>query len=150
VIAAVRRPWLNTAADLIYNVLARAGWRSAAENYSAGTVRQSHRARGARRILLVLGDVWRDGGFCHASLRSPATAGLRQREWDGADGYKQKQIKRASEKMRFDGRVNLFFHGSGVVCSNADLPRCKIIFLEWDTFLVRAAKTCQHFSQNFL
>jgi len=35
---------------------------------------------------------------------------LRQRKWDSADGQKQKQVKRASDKMRFDGGINLFFH----------------------------------------
>jgi len=35
---------------------------------------------------------------------------LRQCEWDRADGHEQKQIKRASDKVRFDGGINLFFH----------------------------------------
>ena len=35
---------------------------------------------------------------------------LRQREWNRAHSHKQKQIKSASDKMRFDGGVNLFFH----------------------------------------
>jgi hypothetical protein len=35
---------------------------------------------------------------------------LRQRERDRTDGKKQKQIKSASDKMRFDGGINLFFH----------------------------------------
>jgi hypothetical protein len=71
-------------------------------NYSTGGARQNHWARGARQIF-VRGGVWRG----HASFRSVP---LRQREWDRADGHKQKQIKRASEKMRFDSGVNLFFH----------------------------------------
>jgi hypothetical protein len=51
----------------------------------------------------------------HTSLRSPATAGLRQREWDCADGDKCKQDKCASKNLRFDRRVNLFFHFFGLV-----------------------------------
>ena len=35
---------------------------------------------------------------------------LRQREWDRANSDKQKQIEPASDKMRFDRRVNLLFH----------------------------------------
>jgi hypothetical protein len=35
---------------------------------------------------------------------------LRQRKWDSADGQKQKQVKRASDKMSFNGGINLFFH----------------------------------------
>ena len=45
-----------------------------------------------------------------ALLGSPATAGLCQREWNRADSHKQKQVKCASDKMRFDGGINLFFH----------------------------------------
>jgi hypothetical protein len=36
---------------------------------------------------------------------------LRQRERNRAHSQKQKQIKSASGKMRFDGGINLFFHG---------------------------------------
>ena len=46
-------------------------------------------------------------------LGSPATAGLRQREGDRADGQKQKQVKRTSNQVRFDGRINLFFNFFG-------------------------------------
>ena len=42
-------------------------------------------------------------------LRSPATAGLRQREWDRAHGQKQNHVKGASNKMRFNGEIDLFF-----------------------------------------
>jgi hypothetical protein len=35
---------------------------------------------------------------------------LRQCEWDRADGEKQKEVKRTSNQVRFDGGVNLFFH----------------------------------------
>jgi hypothetical protein len=43
----------------------------------------------------------------HASLGSVA---LRQCEWNGAHGEKQKQIKRASDEIRFNGGFNLLFH----------------------------------------
>jgi hypothetical protein len=43
----------------------------------------------------------------HAAFRSVS---LCQRERNRADGHKQKHIKRASDKMRFDGGVSLFFH----------------------------------------
>jgi hypothetical protein len=49
----------------------------------------------------------------HTSLGSPATAGLRQREWDRANRQQQKQVKGASKNLRFDRRVNLFFHFFG-------------------------------------
>jgi len=35
---------------------------------------------------------------------------LRHREWDRTDSDKQKQIKSAPDKMRFNGGINLFFH----------------------------------------
>jgi hypothetical protein len=35
---------------------------------------------------------------------------LRQCKWNGANGNKQKKIKRASDKMRLDGGINLLFH----------------------------------------
>ena len=47
--------------------------------------------------------------------RLPGVVSLRQRKWDSADGQKQKQVKRASDKMRFDGGINLFFHFGVVV-----------------------------------
>ena len=34
----------------------------------------------------------------------------RQREWDRAYGQKQSQVKCASDEMRFDSGINLFFH----------------------------------------
>jgi hypothetical protein len=39
-----------------------------------------------------------------------ADVALRQCEWDPADSDEQNQIKRASNKMRFDGGINLFFN----------------------------------------
>jgi hypothetical protein len=42
-----------------------------------------------------------------------ACVSLRQREWNHADGQKQKYVKRASNKMSFDVGVNLFFHRGG-------------------------------------
>jgi hypothetical protein len=43
----------------------------------------------------------------HTSLGSVA---LRQCKWNGAHRNKQKQIKRPSNKMRFDTGINLLFH----------------------------------------
>jgi len=34
----------------------------------------------------------------------------RQRKWDRAYGHKQNQVKCAPDEMRFDSRINLFFH----------------------------------------
>jgi hypothetical protein len=39
-----------------------------------------------------------------------ARVALRQRKWDRADSEKHKQIKSASDKMRFDGGASLLFH----------------------------------------
>jgi hypothetical protein len=39
---------------------------------------------------------------------------LRQRQGDRADGDEQKEIKRASDKMRLDRGINLFFHFSSL------------------------------------
>jgi len=57
--------------------------------------------------------------FGHASLRSIS---LRQREWNRADGDKQKQIKSASNKMRFDG---------GLICFSFVLFSLEFRFLEF-------------------
>ena len=52
----------------------------------------------------------------HGVVRSPrrqrsfAASSLREREWDHADGEKQKHEERSSKKMRIDGRVILFLH----------------------------------------
>ena len=51
-----------------------------------------------------------DRGLNHALPGSPATAGLRQRKWNCADAQKQKQVKRTSNQMRFDGGIKLLFH----------------------------------------
>jgi hypothetical protein len=40
---------------------------------------------------------------------------LRKREWNRANGQKQKQIKRAPDEMRFDGGINLFFHVGSLI-----------------------------------
>src|SRR4029453_19425576 len=100
--------------------------------------RERQRVGGARRSLLVRGGVW----VGPASLRSVP---LRQREWDHADGHKQKQIKCASEKMRFDGRVNLLFHFTVVLVRILIYSSAKTIFGSGVPFLVRPAKKCQHF-----
>ena len=41
---------------------------------------------------------------------SISDASLSQREGNYADGQKQKQVKGAAQKLRFDGDVNLSFH----------------------------------------
>jgi hypothetical protein len=51
--------------------------------------------------------IWVARRISHAPLDNVA---LRQREWNGAHGHKQKQLKGASDKMRFDSGINLLFH----------------------------------------
>ena len=63
-----------------------------------------NRARGERHCLLP---------SCCRDLLSRGSLGvvsLRQREWNRAHSHKQKQVKCASDEMRFDGWINLFFH----------------------------------------
>jgi hypothetical protein len=65
------------------------------------------------------------------------TVALRQCEWNGTDGKKQEKIKCASDKMCFDGGINLLFH-VGVVLGrtlsskrfrwNPDFPVGKLDF----------------------
>jgi hypothetical protein len=64
-----------------------------------------------------------------------AGVALCEREWNRADGQKQKEIKRASDKMRFDGGVNLPFHFSVVL---VDFLNCKSTFWEPDALSPRA------------
>jgi hypothetical protein len=40
-----------------------------------------------------------------------AVVSLRKRERDRADGQEHKEVKRTSNQVRFDGGINLFFHG---------------------------------------
>jgi hypothetical protein len=40
----------------------------------------------------------------------PGGGSLPEREWDHAHGHKQKQVKGASKKMRFNVSINLCFH----------------------------------------
>ena len=65
---------------------------------------------GSNRPSGQLRHIWVARRISHAPLGSPATAGLCQCKGDGAHGHKQKQIKCASNKMRFDGGINLLFH----------------------------------------
>jgi hypothetical protein len=51
--------------------------------------------------------IWPGCRLGHAALRGIS---LRQRQWNCADGHKQKQVKRASKKVRFGGGINLLFH----------------------------------------
>src|SRR4029077_8360071 len=57
------------------------------------------------------GQCWVYRWFDRAGFGSPATAGLCQRERDCADGHKQQQVECDSNEMRFDGGINLLFHG---------------------------------------
>src|SRR5205807_1270367 len=60
-----------------------------------------------RADVRLRGGIWVARRISYASLGRVA---LRQCEWNGAHGHKQKQIKCASNKMRFDGGINLLFH----------------------------------------
>jgi hypothetical protein len=48
---------------------------------------------------------------------SVASGSLSESEWDQADARQQKQVKRASSKMRFNRGVNALFHNSACVWS---------------------------------
>ena len=89
---------------------------------------------GSNRRSGQLRHIWFARRISHASLGSVA---LRQCEWNGTDGKKQKKIKCASNKMCFDGGINLLFH-VGVVLGrtlsskrfrwNPDFPVGKLDF----------------------
>jgi hypothetical protein len=59
----------------------------------------------------------------HASIITPAAEGLRQREWNRADGEKREQNERAPEKVRLNGGINLFFHCGAFVTFGARRSR---------------------------
>jgi hypothetical protein len=82
----------------------------------------------------------------HSSPRSPATARLRQCERNCADGHKHKQVKRASNKMRFGGGINLLFHFGVVLVRILIFPGAKLYFGSGRPFLARSAEKCQYFS----
>src|SRR5262249_2453539 len=60
-------------------------------------------------------------------------ARLRQLKWDRAYGQEQKQIKRASGKMRFDIGIKLLFHFGVVVVRMLILLRCKTTIFKMGT-----------------
>jgi hypothetical protein len=84
----------------------------------------------SRRGEIRVASNGRTGG---TSIGSAATARLRQREWYGADGHKQKQVECASDKMRFGGGINLLFHLMLSFVSNPDFAGGKITLWERDT-----------------
>ena len=67
-----------------------------------------------RRIDVLRGELRLVRAIGHASIVNPATVGLRQREWDRANGDEQKQVKGTPDKVRFDLGANLSFHGGDV------------------------------------
>jgi hypothetical protein len=70
------------------------------------------RCRGAAAALGSGRQLGRVPGRALLSSRS-----LPEREWDQAHGQQQKQVKRASSKMRFNRGVNALFHNSACVWS---------------------------------
>ena len=52
-----------------------------------------------------------DGWFDHVLLGVPRLRDCASANGIAPDGQKQKQVERASNKVRFDGGINLLFHG---------------------------------------
>ena len=81
-------------------------------------------ARGSDREQRLSGNrIWLEHCLGHALF---GNVSLRQRDWDRTHGDEQKQVKRTSDKVRFDTVFNLLFHGgsrSGV--SNLRHYMCK-------------------------
>ena len=88
--------------------------------------RPSRRARRCR----FANHIWLTRRIDCASVGSAA---LRQREWNRAHSDKQKKIKCASDKMRFDGGINLFFHFGLVLVRILIFANCKTILCKPDT-----------------
>src|SRR4051794_33024870 len=64
---------------------------------------------------------------------------LCQRERNRTDSHKQEQIRRASNKMRFDGGIDLFFHVESLV------KRSLSLFWLWTPYLLqKTIKKCQY------
>ena len=85
-----------------------------------------------------------------------ADVSLRQREWDHADGQKQKHVKGTSNKVRFNGGV-LFFH----FCGPRDVTSAKQSGAKWGSnpgqlymwgtsFLAKSAKASQAIFYNLI
>jgi hypothetical protein len=53
----------------------------------------------------------------------------RQREWDRAYSHKQNQVKCASNEMRFDRGINLFFHVGSLVKRSSSRFGCRLLVL---------------------
>jgi hypothetical protein len=96
-----------------------------------------------------------------------AVVSLRKCERDRADGQEEKKVKRTSNQVRFDGGVNLFFHGSVVRIDTEAAPRCAnavlrrdrgvmcsrgLVFRKiqgWSTLVFEASSRCQHLFTTF-
>jgi hypothetical protein len=76
-----------------------------------------------------------DRWFDSAWLRSAATARLRQRQWNCADGEEQKQVERTSNKVGFDGGMELLFHA---VLLSIQFLNCEITFERDNPFYLGA------------
>ena len=64
---------------------------------------------------------------------------LRQRERNRTDSHKQEQIRSASNEMRFDSRINLFFHVGSLV------KRSLSLFWLWTPYLLqKTIEKCQY------
>src|SRR4051794_21548760 len=64
---------------------------------------------------------------------------LCQRERNRTDSHKQEQIRRASNKMRFDGGINLFFHVGSLI------KRSLSLFWLWTpSLLQKTIEKCQY------
>jgi hypothetical protein len=64
---------------------------------------------------------------------------LRQRERNRTDSHKQEQIRRASNEVRFDSRINLFFHVGSLV------KRSLSLFWLWTPYLLqKTIEKCQY------
>jgi hypothetical protein len=70
---------------------------------------------------------------------------LRQCEWNRAHGEKQKQIKRASDEIRFNGGFILLFHFGFSLLESRFSDVQKLSFTSGITFLVRRTKKRQGF-----
>jgi hypothetical protein len=76
---------------------------------------------------------------------------LRQREWDHADGQKQKHVKGTPNKMSFDGGIDLLFHFGVVLVRILILSVAQTTFWGQDTLFTQKRKRMSIlFLNNFL
>ena len=71
----------------------------------------------------------KSGAWYHPRHLPGGGVSRRQRKWDRADSHKKNQVKCASNEMRFDCGINLFFHVGSLVKRSSSRFGCGLLIV---------------------